>query len=751
MKRFTIAIFAIAVCALEQTYGEYKFSTAQTNNQIVTSRLIPDGSDIVTMKMGLTDGTNTIDAAGNVYAAAATTTAWNFTSPVAGLSILQPVRYYAEGSTVDEWVDWRGAGWYCFAQYESADYTTSFSVFMVGEANADRLEDVENEIYFTRRVAGKMYPIGKLALTNDIPPAVTVVAPSTNATSGTAADARATGTALYTGFTEWEFYGFSPYVAESFTYSNGVWILKASYDGIQFTFYGDGTEDSTNMLIWTVAHDDPMCRATRHLITPTKTSQLENDSGFITSADLPYRLVEPGKWEFSDGVDRTISGPTAVSLEDEDPVWIYYWNTSGAQYHSQEFSTEALALAALSLVFTSGDNAFTATRASLPGHMCDRAVNRVIVSQTTELTIPESNVGRVRDFYVYMTVSGATQRVSFSPSVQYVGGRVNPDRTYSPATYCLHFMEITNGLFNVVDDFGASGIVLGEKATGAIGVYSLTAGRGCLASGWYSQASGYFVEAKNSNEFSFGRYNSSHRNDGDFGTPSNTLWSVGCGIGSSTRMNAIETMQNGKTFVYGVGGYDGTNPTGSGVRDLASVINGKSPTHFTQGMMKGCMDWSLSGNVVTTNFSIDFSPSEYTLQITINGQQYLVSVEGYYNDTSVSFDLNNATPSTNLIVTATRPCFWEMVIQPNTTTTSTKDDFEAITFKIGQSIASEARECRLVLVAAEDFSIVWDTTKFYNVQSSESIANGTTNIFSFTEFMPDKFIVTKQTIGGSGN
>ena len=117
----------------------------------------------------ISDGTNMIGAAGSVYAAATTTTAWNFTSPVAEISIIEPVRYYAEGSSVDSWVEWRGAGWYCFAQYEGADYATSFSVFMVGEANADRLEDVENEVYFTRRVAGKMYPVGKLALTNDIP------------------------------------------------------------------------------------------------------------------------------------------------------------------------------------------------------------------------------------------------------------------------------------------------------------------------------------------------------------------------------------------------------------------------------------------------------------------------------------------------------------------------------------------------------------------------------------------------------
>lgn len=117
----------------------------------------------------ITDGTNTIDAARNVYEEATTTTAWNFTSPIAEISIIEPVRYYAEGSSVENWVIWSGAGWYCFAQYEGADYTSSFSVFMAGEEDADRLENVEDEIYFTRRVAGKMYQVGKLALTNDIP------------------------------------------------------------------------------------------------------------------------------------------------------------------------------------------------------------------------------------------------------------------------------------------------------------------------------------------------------------------------------------------------------------------------------------------------------------------------------------------------------------------------------------------------------------------------------------------------------
>ena len=35
----------------------------------------------------------------------------------------------------------------------------------------------------------------------------------------------------------------------------------------------------------------------------------------------------------------------------------------------------------------------------------------------------------------------------------------------------------------------------------------------------------------------------------------------------------METMQDGKTYIYGLGGYDGTNPTGAGVQDLATAIS----------------------------------------------------------------------------------------------------------------------------------------------------------------------------------
>ena len=49
---------------------------------------------------------------------------------------------------------------------------------------------------------------------------------------------------------------------------------------------------------------------------------------------------------------------------------------------------------------------FTATRASLPSHLCDRSVNAVSVSTDTTLTLPELvNAGKARDFLVKVTTS----------------------------------------------------------------------------------------------------------------------------------------------------------------------------------------------------------------------------------------------------------------------------------------------------------------------------------------------------------
>jgi hypothetical protein len=44
----------------------------------------------------------------------------------------------------------------------------------------------------------------------------------------------------------------------------------------------------------------------------------------------------------------------------------------------------------------------------------------------------------------------------------------------------------------------------------------------------------------------------------------------------------MEVMQDGKVFVKGVGNYDGTNPTASGVKDLAAILE---TTGFIQYMI----------------------------------------------------------------------------------------------------------------------------------------------------------------------
>lgn len=74
-------------------------------------------------------------------------------------------------------------------------------------------------------------------------------------------------------------------------------------------------------------------------------------------------------------------------------------------------------------------------------------------------------------------------------------------------------------------------------------------------------------KATNANEVAIGRYNES--NNG-------TQFSIGIGS-ANERKNAYEIMQDGEHYVYGIGGYDGTNPIES--KDLATVINNLENKH----------------------------------------------------------------------------------------------------------------------------------------------------------------------------
>lgn len=97
--------------------------------------------------------------------------------------------------------------------------------------------------------------------------------------------------------------------------------------------------------------------------------------------------------------------------------------------------------------------------------------------------------------------------------------------------------------------------------TKAIGAGAHSEGYRTIAKAGSSHAEGSYTETKNSSEHAEGKYNVS--NEGK------TIHSVGIGT-SDKRRNAHEIMQDGKHYVYGVGGYNGTNPDNS--EDLATVI-----------------------------------------------------------------------------------------------------------------------------------------------------------------------------------
>ena len=122
-----------------------------------------------------------------------------------------------------------------------------------------------------------------------------------------------------------------------------------------------------------------------------------------SSADLPYRLVEPGKWEFSDGGSYTMDGPYEA-IPDE-PSTPYYWKLyQGSTELDSSVSYESPSV--MSVEFPVAH--ITATRASLPGHLLDRSGNRVEVSGATTLTLPAANPGKLRDFLVRLEISGST-------------------------------------------------------------------------------------------------------------------------------------------------------------------------------------------------------------------------------------------------------------------------------------------------------------------------------------------------------
>ena len=218
----------------------------------------------------ITDGTNTINASGEVYKKIGIGDGWIL---VSGLDIGEEPVWRTEeiGESV--------SGWYAYGlefgfQLISTEYDAIEITGIVVFASYDGPEQTiitTTNTWVRVNTAEKF--LGKVAMTND---AVAVVAPSTNAITGTAADARDTGIAIYTGFTDWRFSDGSRHVVLGPDDAGGGWwyhyITEEGYHNTSAPF-----PTEVEALCATNLYFGNGIFATRHLVTPTRTSQLEND------------------------------------------------------------------------------------------------------------------------------------------------------------------------------------------------------------------------------------------------------------------------------------------------------------------------------------------------------------------------------------------------------------------------------------------------------------------------------------------
>ena len=87
-------------------------------------------------------------------------------------------------------------------------------------------------------------------------------------------------------------------------------------------------------------------------------------------------------------------------------------------------------------------------------------------------------------------------------------------------------------------------------------------GMNTVANGDHSHAEGFGTVTNNECEHAEGKYNKSN---------SSTRHSIGIGSSDSDRKNAVEVMENGDVYIFGVGGYDGTGVS-QGTKSLQSEL-----------------------------------------------------------------------------------------------------------------------------------------------------------------------------------
>ena len=118
------------------------------------------------------------------------------------------------------------------------------------------------------------------------------------------------------------------------------------------------------------------------------------------------------------------------------------------------------------------------------------------------------------------------------------------------------------------------------EATDAVGRAAHAEGSCTMASGWHSHAEGSLTYASGAYSHAEGRKttasNNSEHAEGTYNIsiPNKTIHTIGIGGGTSNtdRKNAHEIHLDGKHYIYGIGGYDGTNSQKEGIKTVQEVV-----------------------------------------------------------------------------------------------------------------------------------------------------------------------------------
>ena len=177
----------------------------------------------------------------------------------------------------------------------------------------------------------------------------------------------------------------------------------------------------------------------------------------------------------------------------------------------------------------------------------------------------------------------------------------------APGSYSHAECHNTKAIGNYSHAEGDTVSALGESShaegfmTTAHSICSHAEGRYTSAVGEASHAEGYDTQTFSSNEHAEGRCNKSYNNSTN---PSvSVVHSVGIGASNQERKNAHEIKFNGDHYVYGVGGYDGTNAIEDTSKTLQEVINSKQAT-ITAGTGLEFEGTTLNVTLDTTVFKV---------------------------------------------------------------------------------------------------------------------------------------------------